>query len=777
MNWNFENGRLSFADGKNNLFTAKDLGGKIELDGVMTDAEDCASHGIRWIWDVHETEYGIAVKATVKNESPAMIRLGVWEVLRGNHDSLLLNGNKEDMLTFCWQPWDIQVKDFVKDATICSTTLCLLTDRVSRHTLQIAFVTVDRMNVSHYLKYENGHVTEFSSGCSACQYRLEPGCELESEELLIRYYDDPYAALEDWAEGIKKRYQPCFDGTAGAIFSCSIPGRDFADTMERRASAVKREFGKFGPYHLVGGTHSIIKGGLPGHWLQFEDNVLNTPYPELLKARHGGGEIFKFWFSPFWFFGEAEETLEENWDNLLRDQAGDPITRPFTNGWELGRGRFAYDPLTMYFLDGTHPKTKDYIRKVFTAYREMGCRGYMMDFLSIIPGALRYDESLLPVQASREIFKVIREAATGDTHLQTAVASSPAFVGCINSARVVRDYGEGRPQHPFPNWRNATHCRHDEHFAAYHSFLQNAAGAYFTNRKVYVNDLNDLLLDHPVPADQARLNVTVFGLSGDSPVSVVDDPDNMTPERLRMLKMCFPRTTGIPKPVDLFDRTTENGGCRILMKKITTDYDSYTLAAVFNTAGDAPAVYTDRIELARLGCDPKKEYRIYEFWNGEYLGTFKYAFPCAVPAADCRLYRICEAREYPWLIGTDMHVEQGNAEVKDLVYDEKERTLTGIACRPAGECGRLVFLMPRHLKLIADPSLKINTMKEVIDMQTVVSFNIRFEQDEVPFTLRFETMDTEFVSRPGWLPYATESEWLAYVEEHRSEYDPDRVIR
>ena len=777
MKWNFENGRLSFSADNTNLFSMKELTGRVELDGTFVAADDCAAHGVRWIWDVRETEAGLVVRATLKNESASMIRIGVWDVLYGKTDSLELGDNKGDVRFFCWWPWSVSVENFAVDKKVSSTTLCLLTEKTSCHTLQIAYTTVDRMNVSHYIKYENGSVTDFASTCSACRFRLEPGCELASEELLIRYYNDPYMALEDWADGINRRYQPCFDGTVKAVFSCSAQGRDFSETMEKRAAAVKREFGKLGPYQLVGGTHSIIKGGLPGHWLQFEDNVSGVPYPELLKKYHAQGETFKFWFSPFWFFGEAEETLEENRENLLKDKDGNPITRSFANGWELGRGRYAYEPLTKYFLDGTHPKTKDYLRKVFSAYREMGCRSYMMDFLSIIPGAVRYDENLLPVEASREIFRVIREAAGWDTHIQTAVASSPAFVGCINSARVVRDYGEGRPQHPFPNWRNATHCRHDLHFANYHSFLQNAAAAYFTNYKVYVNDLNVLLLDHPVPADQARINVTIFGLSGDSPVSVADDLDNMLPERLRMLKMCFPRTSGIPKPVDLFDRTSEDGGCRILMKKVEADYDSYTLAAVFNTANDAPAVYTDRIDLARLGCDPEKEYRIYEFWNGEYLGTYKRTFPCAVPAADCRLYRICEAREYPWLIGTDLHVEQGRAEVKELMYDEATKTLRGIACRPAGEQGRLVFLMPRHLKLVFDPSISANTMKEVTDMQTVISLNVRFTADEMPFELRFETMDTEFVSRRGWLPYATGKEWLDYVAAHQEEQDPDRVIR
>lgn len=122
-------------------------------------------------------------------------------------------------------------------------------------------------------------------------------------------------------------------------------------------------------------------------------------------------------------------------------------------------------------------------------------------------------------------------------------------------------------------------------------------------------------------------------------------------------------------------------------------------------------------------------------------------------------------------------MEQGNCEVKNLKYNKRTRKLTGIACRPAGEQGRLVFLMPRNLKVAPGSAADLNTMKEVIDMQTVISLNLHFEKPEVPFELCFEEMHTEFVSRPGWLPYASESEWLDYVSAHKSDYDPCRVIK
>ena len=105
MKWNFENGRLSFSADNTNLFSMKELTGRVELDGTFVAADDCAAHGVRWIWDVRETEAGLVVRATLKNESASMIRIGVWDVLYGKTDSLELGDNKGDVRFFCWWPW------------------------------------------------------------------------------------------------------------------------------------------------------------------------------------------------------------------------------------------------------------------------------------------------------------------------------------------------------------------------------------------------------------------------------------------------------------------------------------------------------------------------------------------------------------------------------------------------------------------------------------------------------------------------------------------------
>ncbi len=794
----FKDGHLTLQTETDQILSFRRLSGSVFIDGHSRLLYNAGLHadkgrsgeisfrfedGILWRWHIRKQAGKLYITAALSNESDRDISVGNWNILHGISEAgglVDLGLVPEQVRFFSWRPWNMRVERFSEaESERESNTICHLYDPHSSRTILLGFVTLERMASVHKLQYirERG-ITEYRAQCAFGEHVLKPGVELQSETLRISYHVNPHEALESWADEVHTRYKPSFENTAGVCIGGGGLGK-WPETLQARAAAAGETLKGFDLSLLTGGTHSILKNGLPGNWLVFEAfNGQKDVCEKLLKSMHAKGFTFKFWFSPFWFFAEAEGILEENKGNLLKDAQGEPITQRFEGGgWEFGRGQYSETPLTKVYLDGTHPDTKSYLRRIFKAYRELGVRAYMLDFLAIKPEAKLHDDSLLPIQAGREILKVIREAAGADTHLQTAVASSPGFIGCIQAARVVRDYGEGRPLHPTPNWRNAEFCLHDRHFSDAHSFVQNAAASWFTNRKIYINDLNQLKIDKPIPLEHARISVTMFGLSGDSPMVIGDNLQEIAPERLRMLKMCLPRTTGIPEPVDLFENVAPEDYSHILKKAITTDGDTYMLAAVFNTSPDnhvpGKQHYRAKIEFSGLGLDPAQKYRIFEFWNEEYIGTYKDAFFCTIPPDACRLFRISLARPHPWLLGTDMHIEQGNAEIESLAWDEENLVLRGTARRPSGESGNLFFLMPRHLKLVNDK--RTNKMKEVIDMQTIIRMPLDFQKTRQEFELQFQRMDTPYVSRKGWLPYATETEWLNFVAEHKIP-DSHRVI-
>jgi hypothetical protein len=179
--------------------------------------------------------------------------------------------------------------------------------------------------------------------------------------------------------------------------------------------------------------------------------------------------------------------------------------------------------------------------------------------------------------------------------------------------------------------------------------------------------------------------------------------------------------------------------------------------------------HSDSLEFVRLGLDEDEAYCIFDFWNEEYVGTYRASFPYTVPPNACKVYRVSRVRKHPWLLSTDMHMHQGAAEIESLKWDQDALTLSGTATRPEGETGSLFFLLPRQFRLINHE--RANTMREVEDTQTVIRWPLQFTSDRQPFELRFEELGAQFVTRRGWLAYATEEEWLKYVAHHRSPGD------
>jgi hypothetical protein len=752
---------------------------QVDLDGAEA-VFTFEAPSLCWTRRVEERGGRLVLTSHLENTGEADLSIGNWNLLSSEEDGCVeLGPCPEQVRFFGWRSWAVQVERFSEEeSNHTSSNLCHLTDPASGTVLLCAFISLDRMLVNHTLCYARGRgATGYRASCSAGGYRLRPGQVLEGEVLEVTCHRDPYQALEGWGDRVHAHYQPKMDErplviwNGGAWLDGFSEGEDDWESMTLdNCRALNEKLTGFDVTH-VWTSQKNQKDGLPGNWLTGNEKLIPSGMPGFLKKVADLGIGHKLWFSPFWFFAEAEGILEENRENLLVDQSGDPITEAGSWEWDVDTDAAGSPRLTKYYLDGTHPKTKAYVSKVFRAYREMGADAYMLDFLAIKEGARLHDDTLLPVEAARAILSVIKDAGGDDVHLQTAVASTPGFIGLLSSARVVRDFGEGRPLYPpFPLWHNATYVRHDEHFGAYHSFVQNAAANWFTHNRIYCNDLNMLTLDKPVPLEQARIGVTLFGLTGGSPLTLGDDYRNIDPERLNLVKLCLPRSSGVPIPVDLFENVAPESYCRMLKLEVRTDWDDYLLVAVYN---NDPGSYEGELDFARLGLEAEAAYRVYEFWNGSYEGTFKEHCPVSVPSESIRLYRIHRARPHPWLLATDMHIQQGAVEVETLEWNEPEGTLSGVVSRPAGESGHLFLHLPREWRLVDHSGVRL--MKEVLDMSAMACIPIRFESDRVEFSYRFERLDVPNVCWRWWLPYRSVEEWQAWLKANR---DPDdtRVI-
>ncbi|MHB0935348.1 MAG: hypothetical protein ACYDCO_23045 [Armatimonadota bacterium] len=771
------------------------LGGSVELNGRLVSVSETTDPelivvgdsmyilscplpecGLHWQWELVVGAAGLEVTARLRNTGNAPLTIGPWHMLQlTNGGAIRLGADPAGATFFCWSPWDMRVERLGSgDGRHASDNLCHLHAPATGATLLCGFTTLDRMHGRHTLRCNAEGITEYRATCTFGEYQLQPGQELVAERLSLSLHADPYAALEAWADQINRTYRPVFAdlppvGWCGWAWADAFAGREgnWESVAVANARAIREKLQGF-DVRYVWTSQANLKNEIPGNWLATDERNIPSGLPGFFRQLQELDFLPGLWVAPYWFYREAEGMLEENEANLLRDADGNPICEEGSFGWQYDDDLSWYH-LHKYYLDGTHPGSADFLRKVFGYYRELGVRYYMLDFLGIANGRL-HDRTKTPLQAGADMLRVIRETAGPETHIQTAVSSTPAYVGLIDAARVGRDFGEGRPLQgtPLSDWRNATYVLHDLHYANTLALLQNVAANYFTHRRLFMNDFNLLTIDKPVPLEHARIAVTVFGLGGGSPLMLGDDYRRIAPERLRMVKLCLPRTRDSVRPADLFERVHPDDYCRVLTLPVRTEWDNYLLAAVFNM-DDEP--FSTELDFAKLGLDADAPYRVFEFWNEEYVGTYTRRVACTIPPGTCRLFRLAPARTHPWLLGTDLHTQQGAVEIKRLAWDAERMRLSGSVSRPTGESGNLFFLMPRKMRLLNHEG--INQLKELLDLNVILRLPVQFSEETAEFELCFEPWELGLVAPVGLLPYATEQEWREYMR--RTGKDDTRV--
>ena len=682
------------------------------------------------------------VQAVVRNDGTAPKRLDACELVRAlprRGGGMALGPQPGEVRWFGYQPWRTRIERVgARPARHTTGLIGQVYNPTAGQGLNHSFVTFDRLRGYQELGYSRGgRPRPFRAVCDFSEHCLPAGGSIATEMLRLVQFQDPYAALEDWADAAAAVYRPRLPaetpaGWSGMAWRCgrSQGCLSAREDLLRNADAIRRRLPALGVDYLwtsLGG----LKGVMPGNWFDVNRSQPPREVKQFLGELRKRGFKPMLWVVPFWIYRQARVAWQANRDNFLRLD-GEPACRPrylpFTNQAQREDERFGCSP-----LDGTHPATHAFLRKVFDAYRRMGVRYYMLDFLGCGKGLEQHDPcACAPVERDRAVMHTIRKAAGPHTHLLTAVNSNLGYTGCVDAMRVNTDYGEGRPigSSP-PRFDNATFLVHDRWFSNHRRLLRNAAAQYFVHRRLCINDCNFVTVSKPVPRHDAEVTATTFGLTG-SPVMLGDDIERISDERLAIIKKILPRTPQTARPADLFARTGPDNYPRVLVLPVDTGWDRYVVVGVFNFEDRMGSI---ELDARMLGLRARRWHVVWDFWDEAYVGRFRDAITCEVPAGSCRLWRVSAARRHPWLVGSDMHVLGGQVEVGALAWDPQTRTLTGSASRPTGEQGSLYFALPPTYRLL-DPCGHW-LAKDARDETTILRRRFDFDRPRKRFTLRF----------------------------------------
>lgn len=652
--------------------------------------------GLEWTLEFRE-EGGQAaiISGQIRNVGSRAVRLGRCRLLdiAGDGSSLRLGPSPGDAVALVVSGWQIPNR-VVRLAALSeprrSRTLIQFFNPAAGMAFQAGFTSFDRVSTLHEVAWDarRGAPT-LSVYCDFEGYVLKPGTAVRVETLRLVEGRDPYAQLEQWAEMVQQNYRietwpkiPA--GWVGWSWVDGFNVERYEDVVLRNARAIRERLpGLDIGYIWV--SIGNLEGRLPGNWLRWNRELFPSGRDWLIRELSALGYELGLWTAPFWVSAKLEQEVERLSDALLR-KGGSPLVVKHNL---LGE---------MRLLDPTHPQTHEYLRTVFRNYREWGVRYFMLDFTDAAGGSLpgRYvpdgywDRGLIPgPQTYRAGLRVIADTVGRDTYLLGGTGPTLWNTGLVPANRVGTDYGEGRPlEGPGKQfWPGTFVINQPEHWTSHRAATDALAGNYFTHRRLYLADTGNVMtVDKPVPLADARIAATVFGING-GPLMLGDDIARMGPERLELIKRVFPRLPDCARPLDLFEKPEPDWAEKFHLK-VKRKWDEWDLVAVFNYRS---RTLEEKIEFERIGLDAGVPYAVWDFWNERYLGVHRSALPLSVPGGSVRLVRITRERGHPWVVGTDMHVRQGQAELDDVRWEEPEQRLVIVATRPVGYRG-VVFV-------------------------------------------------------------------------------------
>lgn len=356
------------------------------------------------------------------------------------------------------------------------------------------------------------------------------------------------------------------------------------------------------------------------------------------------------------------ENREAVWNNAFKKESS---FRPDASGW----------------LDPTHPRAKEHIIERIRHAVESGFTYLKLDFNNIGNGGW-HEKKKTSFQILREHYQRIRKAAGEDTYILACIVEpNRAVLGLVDAHRT----------------------SHDAHRGGVRSAINDVLRSYHLNGRWMAVD-NDIYYIAPDAKGIGRVQggrnlhqtwLSMMGLSGGA--ALTSDPwhwDILKPER---------RTVEIMQPpaeirTEVLDLGTSKEWPR-LAAFVNRPWGNHAVALLWNPDERQPRTVT--LDFSQAGLDPKRTHAVWSFWDNRFLGTAKGAWttpPLGGWACQELVLTPIDGPDSgkPVLIGSNLHISGGVAEVKDVASSERgiKVTLTDAGARE----GDIFFHSERPLR-------------------------------------------------------------------------------
>ena len=312
-------------------------------------------------------------------------------------------------------------------------------------------------------------------------------------------------------------------------------------------------------------------------------------------------------------------------------------------------------------LDPTNPATREFITKTLKKRYADGFRYFKLDF-NYPRMNDRYNQKLTRLQVRRDMFKLYRDAIGEDSYLCACVGSlDRGAIGFADSVRIGTDSG--------PRWlpRYSGCCMADLFNEVGANALSN--GILFAADPDVAYTVPEKYTAAPPLPNSVRVWHGWVGLLGG--VMMTSDNFHVSPwntdSSIRMMEILNPPA---PEKGRAFDGQTDLSHPQFGFVA-SRPWGNFISVQLLNLKEESAKISLKGLPLAKIG--PK--FHLWSFWDRKYLGVADENLQMEdVPAGGGPLLRLTEIPKdpsQPVIIGSDLHIGMGSAEIKEIVTGAK----------------------------------------------------------------------------------------------------------
>jgi hypothetical protein len=182
----------------------------------------------------------------------------------------------------------------------------------------------------------------------------------------------------------------------------------------------------------------------------------------------------------------------------------------------------------------------------------------------------------------------------------------------------------------------------------------------------------------------------------------------LPPDRVWMLQRIMPVCDTYPANLAV------NPGLQPIWNQvIRRPFEQWNVVGLFNWNEKKDVRLT--LKTSELGLSPRKEYLLFDFWNGKSLGSMRGSETLTLKKQSCRLLAVREKLDRPQLLSIDRHVTQGGICVRAMEWDGTRGALNADMDLPRGDAFTVTLRVPRPYR-VAKLTGKAEMIKQTRDV-------------------------------------------------------------